>query len=100
MSFSEVPALLDDPPSLYIVVDTEAEFDWSQDFDRSLTNVSSMGQQTSAQAIFDAYGARPIYLVDYAVASQAAGYGPLRQTLRPAWLRHRRSSASLGEPAI
>jgi hypothetical protein len=77
--FTEVPTFPDDPPSLYIVVDTEAEFDWSKDFDRSLTNVSSMRQQISAQAIFDGYGARPIYLVDYAVASQAEGYGPLRE---------------------
>jgi hypothetical protein len=61
------------------VVDTEAEFDWSKDFDRSLTNVSSTRQQKSAQTIFDGYGARPIYLVDYAVASQADGYQPLRE---------------------
>ncbi len=79
VNFTEVPTLLDDPPSLYIVVDTEAEFDWSKDFDRSLTNVSSMRQQISAQTIFDGYGARPIYLVDYAVASQAEGYEPLRE---------------------
>ena len=77
--FTEVPVFSDDPPSLYIVVDTEAEFDWSKDFDRSLTNVSSMRQQRSAQAIFDGYGVRPIYLVDYAVASQAEGYEPLRE---------------------
>ncbi len=78
VTFREVPTYADDPPSLYIVVDTEAEFDWSKDFDRSLTNVSSMRQQVSAQTIFDGYGARPIYLVDYAVASQAEGYEPLR----------------------
>ena len=77
--FTEVPTFTDDPPSLYIVVDTEAEFDWSKDFDRSLTNVSSMRQQILAQRIFDGYGARPIYLVDYAVASQAEGYEPLRE---------------------
>lgn len=79
VSFTEAPTFPDDPPSLYIVVDTEAEFDWSKDFDRSLTNVSSMRQQISAQTIFDGYGLRPIYLVDYAVASQAEGYEPLRE---------------------
>jgi hypothetical protein len=77
--FAAVPTIVDDPPSLYIVVDTEAEFDWSQQFDRSLTSVSSMRQQILAQRIFDGYGARPIYLVDYAVASQAEGYEPLRE---------------------
>jgi hypothetical protein len=76
---TEAPTFSDDPPSLYIVVDTEAEFDWSKDFDRSLTDVSSMRQQILAQRIFDGYGARPIYLIDYAVASQAEGYEPLRE---------------------
>jgi GT2 family glycosyltransferase len=70
-----------DPPSLYIVVDTEAEFDWNGDFDRSLTAVASIDRQESAQAIFDSYGVRPIYVVDYAVASQPEGYLPLRRIL-------------------
>ena len=68
-----------DPPSLHVVVDTEAEFDWGRGFDRSLTNVSSIKEQFRAQDIFDRYGARPIYVADYAVASQPEGYGPLRE---------------------
>ena len=71
----------DDPPCLYVVVDTEAEFDWSKDFDRSLTAVTAMAVQERAQAIFDRYGLRPIYVVDYAVASQPDGYEPLRAIL-------------------
>jgi glycosyltransferase involved in cell wall biosynthesis len=74
-----VPVRVDDPPSLFVVVDTEAEFDWRENFDRSLTSVNSMRQQSRAQDIFDFYGARPIYVVDYAVASQAEGYEPLRE---------------------
>src|SRR5271168_4321700 len=38
-----------------------------------------MRQQVRAQDIFDGYGSRPIYVVDYAVASQAEGYQPLRE---------------------
>ena len=71
----------DDPPCLYIVVDTEAEFDWSKDFDRSLTAVSAMAVQERAQAIFDHFGLRPLYVIDYAVASQPEGYEPLRAIL-------------------
>ncbi len=71
----------DDPPCLYVVVDTEAEFDWSKDFDRSLIAVTAMAFQERAQAIFDRYGIRPIYVVDYAVASQPDGYQPLRAIL-------------------
>jgi GT2 family glycosyltransferase len=69
----------DDPPSLYVVVDTEAEFDWSGAFDRSLTSVGAMAAQGRVQSIFDGYGLRPIYVIDYAVASQPGGYEPLRE---------------------
>lgn len=68
----------DDPHCLYVVVDTEAEFDWSKKFDRSLTAVTAMASQERAQTIFDRYGLRPLYVVDYAVASQPEGYEPLR----------------------
>ena len=71
----------EDPPCLYVVVDTEAEFDWSKDFDRSLTAVTAMAFQERAQAIFERYGVRPLYVVDYAVASQPEGYEPLRAIL-------------------
>lgn len=79
--FTPAPVRADDPPSLYVVVDTEAEFDWSGPFDRSLTAVSAMAAQERAQEIFDGFGLRPIYIIDYAVASQPAGYGPLRAIL-------------------
>ena len=79
--FHPVPPSTDDPPSLYIVVDTEAEFDWNKGFDRSLTSVSGMRQQDTVQRLFDSWGVRPVYVVDYAVASQPEGYGPLREIL-------------------
>ena len=81
MAFAPLPPDADDPPSLYIVVDTEAEFDWTKGFDRSLTSVSAMRQQEPAQRLFEAWGVRPIYVVDYPVASQPEGYGPLREIL-------------------
>ncbi len=76
--FESVPVRRYDPPSLYVVVDTEAEFDWNKPFDRSLTKVTSVAAQDKAQAIFDSFGLRPIYVIDYAVASQPEGYEPLR----------------------
>jgi glycosyltransferase involved in cell wall biosynthesis len=57
------------PPTLYVVVDTEAEFDWTKPFSRSMTSVHNISEQISAQRIFDQYGIRPIYVVDYPVAS-------------------------------
>ncbi|MBN8928172.1 MAG: glycosyltransferase, partial [Rhodospirillales bacterium] len=77
----EEPHPAEDPPSLYVVVDTEAEFDWAGGFDRSLTRVTAMREQHRAQAVFDAYGARPIYVIDHPVASQPEGWEPLRDIL-------------------
>ena len=76
--FEPEPILVDEPPRLYVVVDAEEEFDWEKPFDRSQTAVTSMGSQWRAQSIFDCYGLRPVYVVDYAIASQAEGYEPLR----------------------
>jgi hypothetical protein len=69
----------DDPPTMYVVVDTEAAFDWSGPFDRRHQDVSSISAQSRAQNIFDEMGFRPIYVVDYTVASQAQGYEPIRE---------------------
>lgn len=69
----------DEPPTLFVVVDTEAAFDWSKDFNRADTNVSSVSAQHLAQDILSARGIRPIYVVDYPVASQPEGYAPLRE---------------------
>ena len=78
LAYHPVPPSPDDPPVLNVVVDTEAEFDWNQAFDRSLTAVSGMRQQEPVQHLFESWGVRPIYVVDYAVASQPEGFGPLR----------------------
>ncbi len=67
-----------DPPTLFVVVDTEAEFDWSKPFTRDLTSVSAMDDIERGQAVFDRHGLRPIYVIDYPVASQPRGYTTLR----------------------
>ena len=79
--FQPVPPEEDRPPTLYVVVDTEAEFDWQGPMDRSETQVSSAAAQELAQSIFDTHGIRPVYVVDHAIASQPEGYEPLRAIL-------------------
>lgn len=64
-----------------IIVDTEEEFDWNAPFDRKNTGVNSMASQYKVHEIYARYGVRPTYVMDYAVASQAAGYTPLKQLL-------------------
>jgi len=58
------------PPRLYVVVDTEAEFDWSKPFARHLVSVSNVAAQEGGQAVLERHGVRPIYVIDYPVATQ------------------------------
>jgi hypothetical protein len=66
------------PPTLFVVVDTEAEFDWHKPFARELTSTHAMDFIGRGQAVFDTFGLRPIYVVDYPVASQKAASACLR----------------------
>jgi hypothetical protein len=66
------------PPTLFVSIDTEAEFDWTRPFARDLTSVSAMDNVERGHAVFERYGLRPIYLVDFPVASQPRGYTRLR----------------------
>ncbi|HUC09245.1 MAG TPA: glycosyltransferase [Stellaceae bacterium] len=77
----QVAALQAGPPILIVAIDTEAEFDWNGPFLRTHTSVRNVRNQAMAQEIFDRFGVRPIYLVDYAVATQPAAYLPLREIL-------------------
>ncbi len=72
----------DTPPLLVVVVDTEEEFDWSKPFDRNATSVTAMQYQDRAHRVFETYGIRPTYVMDYPVASQPDGYEPLKALYR------------------
>lgn len=78
-SVVEFPA--DQPPLLAVVVDTEEEFDWGKPLGRSNTSVQSIASQSRAHRIFEVYGLKPTYVVDYPVATKPEGYGPLRELL-------------------
>lgn len=71
--------LLSKAPQLFVVVDTEEEFDWSKPHSRGETRVSHVRQLGRAQRIFEKYAIRPTYVVDYPIASQSAAYEPLRE---------------------
>ena len=68
-------------PKLFVIVDTEEEFDWSAPFSRAATAVTHIKAQDRAQRIFARFGLKPNYVVDYPVASQETGYRPLREWL-------------------
>ncbi|WP_146101672.1 polysaccharide deacetylase family protein [Rhodopila globiformis] len=66
------------PPTLVVVIDTEEEFDWTAPFDPASTAVSNIDLQPLAQAVFDAHGVVPTYVVDYPVASTPQAAAVLR----------------------
>ena len=56
-------------PRLFVVVDTEEEFDWSAPFARENVSVSAIQETVRLQAVTAPYRLRPTYVVDYPVAS-------------------------------
>jgi hypothetical protein len=64
----------DQQPLLSVVVDTEAEFDWYRDSSRKAVGVTSTREQWRAHRIYEKYGVRPTYVLDYPVSSQPEGY--------------------------
>jgi len=69
------------PPCLFVVVDTEAEFNWEKPFSRDLTAVSAIARLQDGQEVFEAFGVRPIYLIDYPVAAQEQSVAVIRKIL-------------------
>ena len=72
----------DERPVLTVIVDTEEEFDWSASFDRQATGVGHMRRIGAMQAVCERWGIRPVYVVDYPIASQEPGITALRPLLR------------------
>jgi hypothetical protein len=67
------------PPLLFVVVDTEEEFDWDAPFARTNTSVRAMRHIDRLQSVLSRYKIEPTYIVDFPVASQPDGYTPLRE---------------------
>ena len=74
---SDVATLLDDTPLLMVLIDTEEEFDWSRPLGRENTGTTTIAAQQRAHRVFERYGIRPIYTIDYPVAE--TGFAPLRE---------------------
>lgn len=79
VSATPIDLPLPDPPTLFAVVDTEEEFDWSAPFSRQNTGVTAMRHIGRAQRLFDRFGIVPTYVIDYPVASKPEGSAPLAE---------------------
>ena len=66
------------PPTLMVVVDTEEAFDWQRPVERQSVSVRAMAAIDRGQALCEAFGVTPVYVVDHPVAAQEAGRGPLQ----------------------
>lgn len=66
-------------PILQIVVDTEAEFDWTRPVSRDDVDVSAIAELPRFQDRIEAFGVHPVYVVDYPVASTPHSAAVLRQ---------------------
>jgi hypothetical protein len=61
------------------VIDAEEEFDWAAPFDRRHTSVSHMREIGRLQRVLDQFGIRPVYAVDYPIATQEESAAALRE---------------------
>jgi hypothetical protein len=82
---NRAPAAMPERPTLMVVVDTEEEFDWEAPFSRDAISVTAMRHIDRTQRLCDAAGVAPTYVIDYPVATQAAGYEAIA-----AWAREGR----------
>ncbi len=65
-------------PELVVVVDTEEEFDWKDDFSRAATATRSIPAQARAHGIYDRYDIVPTYVIDHPVATDPEAVAFLR----------------------
>jgi hypothetical protein len=69
-------------PALIVVVDTEEEFDWNAPFDRASTSVTHMREIGRLQDILERHAVKPVYLIDYPIATQEPALGALTPLIR------------------
>ena len=69
-------------PRFFLTVDTEEEFDWSRPFDRDLHTLAHIPRLAKFQEFCENERVRPIYLVDYPVASSTLAADLLRDAVQ------------------
>jgi len=64
-------------PLLFLVVDTEEEFDWNATFSRQAARVTCIREVARLQAVTARYGVKPTYVIDYPIATDPVAAGVL-----------------------
>lgn len=69
----------DASPQLFVIVDTEEEFDWNAPFSRTNASVRAMRHIDRLQNVVSTRQIVPTYVVDFPIASTADGFAPLKE---------------------
>ncbi len=69
----------DAPPQLFVIVDTEEEFDWAAPFSRSNVSVTAIDEVGRLQDVLRPHRVTPTYVIDYPVAATTASARRLAQ---------------------
>ena len=69
-------------PILFVVVDTEEEFDWGAAYARENTSVRAIRRLPDLQRLLDGFGLEPTYVIDYPVATQPDSVPVIRELLQ------------------
>ena len=93
-----VPARM--PPTLFMVVDTEEEFDWHAPFSRSSTGVTAIAALDNLHGVVDRHRVRPMYVIDYPVATKVEAYSVIREIVESGRGPGGSASAPMGHPAV
>ena len=66
-------------PTLFVIVDTEEEFNWGAPFSRDNTSVTAMSKIGRFQSLMNRHRITPTYVIDYPVSHQREGYALLKE---------------------
>jgi hypothetical protein len=67
------------PPNLFVVIDTEEEFDWGAPLSRANQGVTAIRHLHRALRILEHHGITPTCVIDYPVAAHRDGFEPIKE---------------------
>jgi hypothetical protein len=78
LAFEPVSMSPADRPMLFMVVDTEEEFNWDAPFSRASTGVRAIAPLEGLHGVIDRFKIRPTYVIDYPVATKPEAFEVIR----------------------
>src|SRR5712691_103977 len=79
VGYSPLAVSADTQPQLFVIVDTEEEFDWGAPFSRANVSVRAMRHIDRLHNLLSTRRVVPTYVVDFQIASRVDGFRPLKE---------------------